>query len=426
MSNVEMGVSRLKAKIARASRWRAHLWATILAIFTRGLTTIVADASAPTGTRAIPAARKIPLPAGPLVVVANHSSHADSAALVAAIGRVRPVLVVSAKDYWNQEATAEWLSAGAVGTFPISRDGDGLAELMRAKELVLSGVVLVLFPEGTRSDDGKIAEFHTGAFRFAAELSATLLPIAIRGTHEVLPRGARFGRHRPINLRLGNPTKVDPLGIELETSRVRDEIVALCELPIEDHPGFGWARVSRIAFGWAGLAVCFFWAFGEGIFWPLIAEMPLLLLIVTVGWRWRGLALIASACVGSILGVVTTWWLVSHGINPPSPLTTPRMFEVAAEQLRTDLGGAFWHQMLNGIPVKVYAHEAGALPLSFSELAVAMVPRIVRITLIGAGGWLLGNFLSRWLRSTLGLVQSVTLALFPFGLWLTVWYWTDL
>ncbi|MFM5951148.1 MAG: lysophospholipid acyltransferase family protein, partial [Micrococcales bacterium] len=168
MSSVEMGVSRLTAKIARASRWRARLWATILAIFTRGLTTIVADASAPTGTRAIPAARKIPLPAGPLVVVANHSSHADSAALVAAIGRVRPVLVVSAKDYWNQEATAEWLSAGAIGTFPISRDGDGLAELMRAKELVLSGVVLVLFPEGTRSNDGKVAEFHTGAFRFAA------------------------------------------------------------------------------------------------------------------------------------------------------------------------------------------------------------------------------------------------------------------
>ncbi|MEY2945715.1 MAG: hypothetical protein RL243_470 [Actinomycetota bacterium] len=425
MSSAEMGVSRLKAKIARASRFRAHLWATILAIFTRGLSTIVFDGS--TGkTKAIPAARKIPLPEGPLVVVANHSSHADSAALVAAIGRVRPVLVVSAKDYWNQEATAEWLSAGAIGTFPISRQGDGLAELMRAKNLVLEGVVLVVFPEGTRSHDGKVADFHTGAFRFASEIGATVLPIAIRGTFDVLPRGARFGRHRPINLRLGTPSLIDGTAIDHETERVRAEIVALNELPVEDHPGFGWARVSRIAFSWVGLAVCFFWAFGEGIFWPLIAEMPLLLLIVTVGWRWRGLALIAAACIGSVLGVATTWWLVSHGFNPPSPLTTPRMFEVASEQLRTDLGGAFWHQMLNGIPVKVYAHEAGALPLSLGELALAMIPRIVRITVIGLGGWLLGNFLSRWLRSTLGLVQSVTLALFPFGLWLTVWYWTDL
>ena len=416
----------MRSRLATASRWRAHLWATILAIFTRGLTTIVRDEASNTGFKAIPAARKIPLPDGPLVVVANHSSHADSAALVAAIGRVRPVLVVSARDYWNQEATAEWLSAGAIGTFPISRDGDGLAELMRAKDQVERGVVLAVFPEGTRRADGNVADFHTGAFRFAAEIGASVLPIAIRGAHEVLPKSAKFGRHLPINLRLGEPSKIDGGNIDAETQRIRAEVVALNEFAVEDHPGFGWARVHRIAFGWVGLAVCFFWAFGEGIFWPLIAEMPLLLLIVTVGWRWRGLGLIAIACLGSILGVLTTWWLVSHGINPPSPLTTPRMFEVAAEQLRTDLGGAFWHQMLNGIPVKVYAHEAGALGLTFDQVAQALIPRIVRITMIGAGGWLLGNFLSRWLRSTLGLVQSVTLALFPFGLWLTVWYWTDL
>jgi hypothetical protein len=333
-------------------------------------------------------------------------------------------LVVSASDYWAKDSTADWLSRGLVGTFAISRSGDGMAQLRGAADLVLSGVVLVIFAEGTRSTTGDIGEFHTGAFRLAAEIGARVLPIAINGTFESLPKGATFPKHRATNLRHGNPIAVHPESIDEAVTTVRDQLIDLHKLPIEDLPGFGWQRVRKAAFGWAGILVVFLWAMGEGIFWPLIAEMPLLLLVVTVGWRWRGAALIGASAGGAALGVLATWWMVKNGFEPPSPLTTPRMFEVAAEQLDNNLGSAFWQQMFNGIPVKVYAHEAGAMGLSLAEIGTALIARITRIVLVGAGGWLLGNFLARWLRPSLGLVQSVTLALFPFGLWLTIAYWS--
>jgi hypothetical protein len=333
-------------------------------------------------------------------------------------------LVVSASDYWQKDSTADWVSRGLVGTFAISRSGDGMAQLRGAADLVRAGVVLVVFAEGTRSTTGEIGEFHTGAFRLAAEIGARVLPIAINGTFESLPKGATFPKHRATNLRHGTAIAVHPNAIDEAVATVRHELIDLHKLPIEDLPGFGWQRVRKAAFGWAGLLVVFLWAMGEGIFWPLIAEMPLLLLVVTVGWRWRGAALIGASAAGAALGVLATWWMVKNGFEPPSPLTTPRMFEVAAEQLDANLGGAFWQQMFNGIPVKVYAHEAGAMGLSLAEIGTALVARITRIVLVGAGGWLLGNFLARWLRPSLGLVQSVTLALFPFGLWLTIAYWS--
>jgi membrane protein YqaA with SNARE-associated domain len=227
-----------------------------------------------------------------------------------------------------------------------------------------------------------------------------------------------------LNLRLGQPIEVAPGSVEVAIDNARAQLQALLTEPIIDAPQFGWSRISRLAFGPVGLAVIFFWAFGEGVFWPLIAEMPLMLFIVTVGWRWRGLLLVAVACVGSALGVLATWWLVANGFNPPSPLTTARMFEVAGSQLSTDVGSAFWKQMFNGIPVKVYAHEAGAMHLSFAQVLLSLVPRMLRIAVIGIGTWLLGSALSRWLKSCLGMVQGICLALFPFGLWLTVGYWS--
>ncbi len=412
---------RAMGALARASKLRARFWASIIAIFSRGLTSFTSTDAAPKPT---PLGRPVQLPDGPLIVVANHSSHADSVALLATLGRTRPVLVVSASDYWQKDSTADWVSRGLVGTFAISRSGDGMAQLRGAADLVRAGVVLVVFAEGTRSTTGEIGEFHTGAFRLAAEIGARVLPIAINGTFESLPKGATFPKHRATNLRHGTAIAVHPNAIDEAVATVRHELIDLHKLPIEDLPGFGWQRVRKAAFGWAGLLVVFLWAMGEGIFWPLIAEMPLLLLVVTVGWRWRGAALIGASAAGAALGVLATWWMVKNGFEPPSPLTTPRMFEVAAEQLDANLGGAFWQQMFNGIPVKVYAHEAGAMGLSLAEIGTALVARITRIVLVGAGGWLLGNFLARWLLPSLGLVQSVTLALFPFGLWLTIAYWS--
>jgi len=277
------------ASVARASWWRSKLWGSVFGVFSRGITTFQnhQDASAAT-----PLSKKVRLPDGPLIVVANHTSHADAAALVAMIGRVRPVLVVSAKDYWKQDATAEWLSRGLIGTWPVSREGHGFDELLAVEPLVVAGTVLVVFSEGTRSADGKLQELHSGAFRLASAIGARVLPIGIRGNFEALPKGSSWPKRLPVNLRIGRAIEVAggaevagagaapdarvdaEAAIQNAIDDAFGQLQALIAKPAVDAPQFGWSRISRLAFGPVGLAVIFFWAFGEGVFWPLIAEMP--------------------------------------------------------------------------------------------------------------------------------------------------------
>ena len=409
------GVARLR----RLSWLRAKCWGLVLSIFTAGLTTFIGK-----GEQPIELFKKVELPEGPLVVVANHSSHIDSVALVAMIGRSRPVLVAAAADYWLTDKASEIIARASIGIWPIRRDSEqGFEDLLKVRQLLLSGVVVVVFAEGGRSETDEVGQFHTGAFRLAQETGATVLPVAIINSAQVLPRHAISAKHKPINIRLADPMKITD-AVE-QTKSAENKVRDLKDTSVINSAGFGFSRVNRIAFGWVGLLVIFFWAFGEGIFWPLVAEMPLLLLIVTVGFRWRGALLIGVSALGSILGVLTTWWLVDKGINPPSPLTTSNMFGYARDQLATDPNNAFWDQMWNGIPVKVYAHEAGALHLSLQQVLQSLVPRVLRIVILGAGGWVLGTSLAKWLKPNLGLIQSVALIAFPFGLAQAIWFWEN-
>ena len=402
--------------LRRLSWWRSKVWGLTLSIFTAGLTSF-------RDKKVFELFRKVDLPAGPLIVVANHASHIDSVALVTMIGRSRPVLVVAAADYWLTDKASEIIARTSIGIWPIRRGSEeAFEDLMAASELVRQGVVLVIFPEGGRSDDGEVGTFHTGAFRLAQATDATVLPIAVVGSTEVLPRKAISAKHKPLNLRIGKPRKV--VDVAGDTREVEEEVRELKSHEVINAPGFGFSRVKKIAFGWVGLLVVFFWAVGEGIFWPLVAEMPLLLLVVTVGFRWRGALLIVVSAIGSVIGVLITWWLVSNGYHPPSPLTTSNMFDYARAQLIENPNTAFWDQMWNGIPVKVYAHESGALQLSFMQVLQSLLPRVLRIFILGAGGWLLGTTLAKWLKPNLGLVQTVSLIAFPFGLAQSIWFWT--
>ena len=136
------------------------------------------------------------------VVVSNHESQAD------------PFLV--SRLPWEMK----WLSKESifkvpflgwcmylVGDVPIRRgqkDSVGVA-MRRMRSWLERDVPVMMFPEGTRSADGSLAAFKDGAFRLAIEAQADLLPLALRGTREALPKHAwRFGRSRAL-VRCGTP-----------------------------------------------------------------------------------------------------------------------------------------------------------------------------------------------------------------------------
>ncbi|MFF2493631.1 1-acyl-sn-glycerol-3-phosphate acyltransferase [Agromyces sp. NPDC058064] len=412
--------TRRVRRLGFVSYWRSKLWGLILSIVTDGVTTI------PAGRRSdqIPLAQRPPLPAGPLVVVANHSSHADTAVLLATLGRSRPVTFVAAADYWFGSTRNRLIARWLVGIWPIRRDRRGMADLLAAAPAVAAGVVFVVFPEGSRRRTPELAGFKRGAFELAAASRATVLPVGLVGTGDLLPAERRLIRRRPVEVRWGEPFTVESGRAEQSAAAALGVIDELIREPARQRPGRAWARIRRMAFAATGMALVTAWAFAEGIVWPLVAELPLLLFVCTVGRSWRGPLMIGATAIASAAGILATWWLVSQGVPVPTPLTTPRMHETALDQLTTDPAGAFASQMFNGIPVKVYAHGAGELGLDFADVVAAMLPRLGRIAIVGGMGWIVGGLLSRYLKPCLGAVQAVCLALFPLGLGFVIRWWS--
>ncbi len=164
---------------------------------------------------------------GGCVVVANHASHADTAVLLAALpAKAQPVFAAAA-DYWFDVPVRRFAAGSLAGILPVRRSGDGTyARLLAAARPALkAGRTVVIYPEGTRSTDGTVGEFHSGAVRLARDCGVPIVPIAVLGTAEVLPKGAGFISHAPMRVRIGQP--VDPNGAS--GPELRAQVMALRE-----------------------------------------------------------------------------------------------------------------------------------------------------------------------------------------------------
>jgi 1-acyl-sn-glycerol-3-phosphate acyltransferase len=150
------------------------------------------------------------LPGGPCVIVANHRSHADTAALLAALPAGRRPAVAAAADYWFRGALRPGVCRALCAAFPVRRTGGGSADLACAARLLAAGHDVIVFPEGTRSRDGRTGRFHRGAACLAAAAGVPLVPAGISGTGTLLPpdgAGRRPRRGRVI-VRIGVPVNV--------------------------------------------------------------------------------------------------------------------------------------------------------------------------------------------------------------------------
>jgi 1-acyl-sn-glycerol-3-phosphate acyltransferase len=164
---------------------------------------------------------------GGCVVVANHASHADTAVLLAALpAKAQPVFAAAA-DYWFEVPVRRFAAGSLAGILPVRRSGgDTYAQLLAAARPALkAGRTVVIYPEGTRSTDGQVGEFRSGAVRLARDCGVPIVPIAVLGTAEVLPKGASFISHAPMRVRIGQP--VDPNGAS--GPELRAQVMALRE-----------------------------------------------------------------------------------------------------------------------------------------------------------------------------------------------------
>ncbi len=158
------------------------------------------------------------------VVVSNHESNAD------------PFLISHLPWEMKWLGKAElfripfigW-SMFLAGDVPVVRGEktSGAGALLKCAEWVKKGMPAMIFPEGTRSLDGKMGPFKDGAFRLAVETGAEVLPLAVAGTHEALPkRSWKFGKSRG-RVVAGTPIQSAGKSVEALRDEAREAIARL-------------------------------------------------------------------------------------------------------------------------------------------------------------------------------------------------------
>lgn len=229
---------------------------------------------------------------GGFIVVANHSSHLDAPLIMCSLPRrlARYLAAAAAGDYffevwWRRGLTALFFNAfpvdrsarraaasaaaepapaepvlpaaptleARVSTVPGRTPAESAAPLVPAdrsvstKSLLRRGIPVLVFPEGTRSHDGRLGTFQPGAAALAASCRVPLLPVALVGAHEAQPRGTSWPKpgRPPVRVVFGDPMlparDEEPLAfierIRSEIARLKDHRNATPDHPMSsDHP----------------------------------------------------------------------------------------------------------------------------------------------------------------------------------------------
>jgi len=118
-----------------------------------------------------------------------------------------------------------------VGDIPVERgDAASAAVVMQqARDYLAHGMSVMIFPEGTRSRDGQLLPFKAGAFKLALDAGVPILPIAISGTAQGMPKGSPWVRPTNIVVRVLEPIPTAGL-VSKEGAGSRDEVRALTRL----------------------------------------------------------------------------------------------------------------------------------------------------------------------------------------------------
>jgi len=145
---------------------------------------------------------------GAAIIVCNHLSFVDSIFLPLAIPRKMTFLAKS--DYFTGKgirgAIVKWFMTSA-GQLPIDRSGGKASEasLNTGLGVLAEGRVLGIYPEGTRSPDGRGYRGRTGVARMVLEAHVPVIPVAVVGTDEVMPLGAKLPKVKKVSVVIGEP-----------------------------------------------------------------------------------------------------------------------------------------------------------------------------------------------------------------------------
>jgi 1-acyl-sn-glycerol-3-phosphate acyltransferase len=146
---------------------------------------------------------------GPVIFASNHLSFLDSIAIP--VAAPRPVHFLAKASYFEGTGVAGWASREfftAIGAVPVQRGAGqaALDALAQQRVLLEQGGAVALYPEGTRSLDGRLYKGRTGVAFLALQTGAPVVPVGLIGTDAVMPVGAKLPSVTPrVTVRFGEP-----------------------------------------------------------------------------------------------------------------------------------------------------------------------------------------------------------------------------
>ena len=175
---------------------------------------------------------------GPVIFASNHLSFIDSIAIP--VAAPRPVHFLAKSSYFDGKGVKGWLSREfftAIGAIPVQRGAGqaALEALEQQRRLLEAGKAVALYPEGTRSLDGRLYKGRTGVAFLALQTGAPVVPVGLIGTDEVMPVGAKLpALNKRITVKFGEPLHLSHHGPatsgrarRLATDDIMDAIHAL-------------------------------------------------------------------------------------------------------------------------------------------------------------------------------------------------------
>ncbi len=196
---------------------------------------------------------------GPVILAPNHVTFLDSMFLPLVLRR--RVTFVAKAEYFDSWRTA-WFFRAA-GQIPMRREGGSASEraLAAARDVLGAGNVLGIYPEGTRSPDGRLYRGHTGVARLALACGVPVVPVGLVGTTEVQRPGSNLPHpFKRVTVRFGAPLDLarfdpdaaaDPMTLRMVTDELMYEIRALSGQTYVDryakrHGVVGGAEVAQV------------------------------------------------------------------------------------------------------------------------------------------------------------------------------------